>query len=151
MKTTRHPARGRLLDVALVLGLFFGVLLTACGPGSSGGGQGTSTITRQDREAAETNLRKIGTTMDELVQAYKAGNRAEAQKLAQEATELYEGPTEHVMSSADSADNRQLDPLLMATLPQKVKDGAPASDVESTANRAKSLCEQALKKLQESE
>lgn len=149
MNGFRHLACGRLV-LALVLGLVLAPV-TGCASGSSGGGQGASTISRESREAAETNLRKIDTTIDELVQAYKAGNRDEAQKLAQEATELYEGPTEEVVSSADPADNRQLDPLLMATLPQKVKDGAPASDVESTANRAKSLCEQALKKLQGSE
>lgn len=149
MNPFRHASPLRFTAATLLV-FALGASLTACGLGSYGGSQQASGTSHAKREAAEKNLRQIMTKMDELVAAYKAGNVAEAKKLADEATELYEGPTEEVVAAADPTGNRQLDPLLMATLPQKLKEGAPASDVESTANRAKSLAEQSLKKLEES-
>jgi hypothetical protein len=144
----RHLSK-RFAVVGLVVAALLpaSVGLVGCGA-PSGGGSGSSSKSAQ-REAAETNLRKIDSTLDQVVTAYKAGDMATAARLADQATKLYEGSTETTVTAADPAVERQLDPLLAATLPQMVKGSGSASDVESTCERGKSLVDEALSKLQQ--
>jgi len=108
-------------------------------------------IAKEGREAAEAKLREIHKALDALVAAYKAGNMDEASKLAMQIGDLYEGQAEGVVAKVAAAENRQLDPLLEATIPAKVRERVAVAELERLVKRAHTLLDAAHKKIEATE
>lgn len=106
---------------------------------------------KEVREAAEAKIREIQKTLDALVDAYKAGNMDEARKLATKIGDLYEGQVEGVVAKVAAAQNRQLDPLLEATIPAKVRARVAVKELETLVRRAHTLLGEAHEKIEATE
>jgi hypothetical protein len=129
------------------LGLGFAVLaLVTAGCGSAGG------VSSEKREAAEKKLHEIDTKLDQVMSAYRSGNKDQASKLARSiGPDLYEGTAEGVVAKEAAAVNRQLDPLIEASIPAKVKEGAAPAEVDQLVKRAHDLISEAREKIEKGE
>lgn len=108
-------------------------------------------ITKEARETAEAQIREIQKTLDELVTVYKAGNIDEARKLAMKIGDLYEGQVEGMVAKVAAAKNRQLDPLLEATIPAKVRGRVSVKELETLIERAHKLLSEVHEKIEATE
>lgn len=95
---------------------------------------------RDPEEVAET----IGTLLDEMVEAYKAGRTEEALEIAAESyLENYEVIEAAVIANAPEI-NAELEPLLAAEMRATMREGKPVEELEAKVARAKDLLTQAL-------
>jgi hypothetical protein len=158
--TAFHRLR-RMPSTIVVLALAVVPLLAAgCGssgsstPGSSSHSSEGSSPGSGDsaRETAEKRLEAIGPQLAKVLTVYKAGHKQEAATMAKSVTaSLYEGTTEGIVSKMDPADNRQLDPLLMATIPAAITNGESASQVAALIHQAQTLASSCLDAIHKSE
>lgn len=148
----------RLYRTAVLLTIAAPMLLTAgCGSNDSPSalGKQTSQGTSKSegpaaengssaRETAETRLQKIDTSLNTVLTNYRSGQKDQAYNLAKSTTDLYEGTTEGIATRMCAADNRQLDPLLMATLPNAIKSNHSTSEIGRLVQQAQNLARHCL-------
>jgi hypothetical protein len=142
----RLAHRNRLLVVGLLVALVAPLLLSCGGDEESGGGSGGG-----DKEAAETYLRKTTGQLDTVLADYRSGKKTEAHDLAETIGHDYEGVPEETVAEVAPEINRQLDPLIEASLPGALEKGQPVAEIETLVQRAKTLITEALEKIEASE
>jgi hypothetical protein len=153
---TRHHHRLR----SSLLAVLAAALIAGCGGGGYGGGSsdrptGTTTAggtdAKSSREAAEDYLHKVIDQLDTVLADYRAGKTDEAYELAHTLGEGYEGNTEQHVAKASPTVQRQLDPLIEATLPGAIKRNAPQQEVADLVQRAQALTTQGLEAVEKAE
>jgi hypothetical protein len=158
MTTTPHP-RGRHSGLVVLLAVLLAVvLLAACGdstPSTTGNEDGTATTTSGDagsqREQAEDYLHQSIDQLDTVLADYRAGKTDEAYELAKSIGEGYEGIPEETVAKASPTVQRQLDPLIEATLPGAIKRHANETEIAGFVQRAQTLITQGLEAIEKSE
>jgi len=122
---------------------------TAAG-GTPGSGSSSPAASKADsgdaaRETAETRLEAIGTQLGTVLADYRSGRTQQAYTLAKAiSANLYEGTTEGIVAAIDPAGERQIDPLLAATLPGAIHNGEPASQIATLIHQAQALASSCL-------
>ena len=97
----------------------------------------------ETRDPAEV-VATIGTLLDEMVEAYRAGRTEEALEIAAESyLENYEVIEAAVIANAPDI-NAELEPLLAAEMRATMREGKPIEELEAKVARAKDLLAQAL-------
>lgn len=104
------------------------------------------------RETAETRLETIRTQLGTVLTDYRSGKKQQAYALAKAiSANLYEGTAEGIVAPIDPAGERQLDPLLAATLPDAIKSGQSASQIAILIHRAQALASSCLTAIRHTE
>lgn len=94
---------------------------------------------------------EINSLLDELVEAYEAGDAERAAELSAEAyLENYEVIEAAVIENAPDV-NAELEPLLGAELRRQIQDGAPVEDINDMVEQVRSLLDDALAALEAAE
>jgi hypothetical protein len=97
------------------------------------------------RESAERSLGTIPAKLATILVDYKAGKKQQAYNLAKATSDnLYEGTTEGVVAAMDPAGERQIDPLLAATLPAAIQSGGSVAEVAALIHQAQALARSCL-------
>jgi hypothetical protein len=156
---THHRHRLRTGLIALLPAVLAATLIAGCGGGgasSSDSDRPAASTTggsaaKSSREMAEDYLRKIIDQLDTVLADYRAGKTDEAYELAHSLGEGYEGNTEQHVAKASPTVQRQLDPLIEATLPGAIKRNAPQQEVADLVQRAQALTTQALEAIEKAE
>jgi hypothetical protein len=159
MTTTPHHPRGRQSGLVVVLAvLLAAVLLVACSdstPSTTGNGDDTATTASggaaSTREQAEDYLHESIDQLDTVLADYRAGKTDEAYELAKSIGEGYEGVPEETVAKASPTVQRQLDPLIEATLPGAIKAHANETEIASLVERAQALITEGLEAIEKSE
>lgn len=124
----RRPHAGPVVTALAVAAL----LAVGCSSGSG--------LNPASRETAEHRLEAIGPKLALVLADYQSGKRQQAYALATSiSSTMYEGTAEGIVAKVDLAHDRQLDPLLAATLPYAISAGKPASQVAALVHRAQAL------------
>jgi hypothetical protein len=152
MVTIPH-SRGRPIQLlALPIMVLAAVLLAGCSnDGTNNASSTTSGAESSQREAAEDYLHKIDGQLDTVLADYRAGRTDQAHELAESIGHGYEGVPEETVAKASPTVQRQLDPLIEATLPGAIKRQAAESEVAGHVQRAQTLITQALEAIEKSE
>ncbi len=153
--TTPAPHRQRLRTSLLVV--LAAALIAGCGGGSRSSDSDRrtsttgSTAAKSSREVAEDYLRKINDQLDTVLADYRNSKTDEAYELAKTLGKGYEGVPEQTVAKASPTVQRQLDPLIEATLPGAIKRKAPQQEVADLVQRAQALTTQALEAIEKAE
>lgn len=164
MTADHRPHR---LPLRLIITALAAVALLATGCGSSGTPTGSSSHSPESsshsaeggsqssdsaRETAEQRLEEIGPQLSTVLADYRAGKKQQAYTLAKSVSaHLYEGTTEGIVSQIDAAGERQIDPLLAATLPAAIHNGESTSQVAALVHQAQGLAASCLAAIHKSE
>jgi hypothetical protein len=159
MTADRRP---RPLAVSLVLPVVAVLSLLAAGcsssssstPSGSSSHSGDSSSSSSDsaRETAETRLEAIPAQLSKVLADYKSGNKQAAETLAKSTSaKLYEGTTEGIVAKMDPAGERQIDPLLAATIPAAISNGESVSQVTVLIHQGQTLAASCLAAIHKSE
>lgn len=120
--------------------------------GDAGGTASAAPTGDAARETAETRLHTIGTQLATVLADYRGGRKQQAYTLAKSiSTDLYEGTTEGIVSKMDPAGERQIDPLLAATLPAAIQSGGPASQIAALVHQGQTLASSCLDTIHKAE
>jgi hypothetical protein len=159
--TADHLPRRLALSAVLTAAAVLSLLIAGCGgnspPASASHSSGSSSASAPQggdaaRETAERRLEAIGPQLGAVLADYRSGKKQQAYSIAKSiSTNLYEGTTEGVVSKMDPAGERQIDPLLAATLPAAIQSGAPASQIAVLTHRAQMLAASCLDTIHHSE
>lgn len=104
------------------------------------------------RETAETRLEAIPAQLGKVLVVYKSGNKQRAYTMAKSVSaKLYEGTAEGIVSAVDPAGERQIDPLLAATIPAAIKNGESVSAVTALIHEGQTLARSCLAEIHKSE
>lgn len=156
--TANH--RPRPLRPTLALTMLAVVPLLAVGCGSSGSSSpsadsshsGDSSQNVTARETAETRLEAIPAQLGKVLVVYKSGNKQRAYTMAKSVSAtLYEGTTEGIVSAIDPAGERQIDPLLAATIPAAIQSGESVTAVTALIHAGQTLARSCLAEIHKSE
>jgi hypothetical protein len=134
MRITRTPAVALKL---LVAGMIAVIGLTACSNDDD------------ERQTAIEGLEQINTLLDQALEAYRSGDPDTAYGHAQEAGhDIYEtSEVEGVVARVAPGINRELDPLVEATIPAAIQNGAPVEEVDQLIARCQELVNDAIQQL----
>lgn len=155
--TARHLPRSLPLTIAAAAFAVVSLLAAGCGgssppSGSSHTGVGASSSSDTARETAEKRLEAIPGQLGKVLAAYKSGNKQQAYTMAKSVSaSLYEGTTEEIVAKIDPAGNRQIDPLLAATLPAAIQSGESASQIAALIHQGQALASDCLSAIHKSE
>lgn len=154
--TADHPTC-HLLRACMLATAAMASMLLAAGCGGSGPAAGSShnrdtasaastgQVSDTARETAESRLETIGTKLATVLADYRSGRKQRAYALAKSiSTNLYEGTTEGIVAKMDPAGERQIDPLLAATLPAAIQNGEPVSQIAALTHQAQMLARDCL-------
>lgn len=148
------------LTLAVTAAALISLLAAGCGgstssspsAGSSHSSESASSSGDTARETAEKRLEAIGPQLTKVLTMYKAGNKQQAYTMAKSvSTNLYEGTTEGIVSKADPAGERQIDPLLASTIPAAISNGESASQVAVLIHQGQTLASSCLDAIHKSE
>lgn len=149
MHRTRRIKLALLLAPLAAISLLAGACSSSPASGSSGGSKSSGDTAR---ETAETRLEAIGPKLATVLVDYRAGKKQQAYNLAKSvSSNLYEGTTEGIVSGIDPAGERQIDPLLAATLPAAIQSGESTTQVAALIHRAQALATSCLNTIHGSE
>jgi hypothetical protein len=114
--------------------------------------EGGSQSSDSARETAEQRLEDMGPQLAAVLADYRSGKKQQAYTLAKSVSaHLYEGTTEGIVSRIDPAGERQIDPLLAATLPAAIHNGESTSQVAALVHQAQGLATSCLAAIHKSE
>jgi hypothetical protein len=158
--TAYHRLRHLPLTIAVAAVAVVSLLAAGCGSsgssspsaGSSHSDKTASPSSDTARETAEKRLEAIPAQLTKVLAVYKSGNKQQAYTMAKSvSTSLYEGTTEGIVSNMDPAGERQIDPLLAATLPAAIQNGESTSLVAALIHQAQALASSCLDAIHKSE
>lgn len=126
--------------------------IATASPADIAGSTASSRNRDSERETAESRLEIIGSRLSTVLADYKSGKTQQAYTLAKSiSVNLYEGPTEGICSKTAPSVERQIDPLLAATLPAAIQGKMSASQIAALTTRAQTLASGCLNAIHRSE
>lgn len=149
-----YPLRPTLAFTVLAV---VSLLVAGCSSGSSSPSPDSShsrDSSQNDtaRETAETRLEAIPARLGRVLVVYQSGSKQQAYTMAKAVSgQLYEGTTEGIVSAIDPGGERQIDPLLAATIPAAIKNGESVSAVTALIHQGQALARSCLAEIHKSE